>query len=144
MKDIKELHRKLGWGTAAFPRVPQCIPHDVFIQRLGRDIPMELYKEALNFHHLSWPKGKFDNSEAEEALIKNLRDKDAERRAEQTVVPTPSKSNVSIQPKRVNSLVKVTANSLKKKRRSKAKNETPGSSTAAVGKEKRGKRKNRV
>ncbi|ODM97360.1 Cilia- and flagella-associated protein 70 [Orchesella cincta] len=48
LDEIQTLQKEKGYGDPSFPRVPNCVPHDYFLRRMGRNKPFNLYKEALN------------------------------------------------------------------------------------------------
>jgi len=48
MEEIKRLQKEKGYGDPSFPRIPSCIPHDYYMQRLGRLQPFNVYKESLD------------------------------------------------------------------------------------------------
>jgi hypothetical protein len=77
MDQIKGLHRELGYGNPAFPRIPHTIPHEYYITRLGRERPFEQYKDALNFPNVVKPRPRFANSNREEEFIRKLHEKHA-------------------------------------------------------------------
>ncbi|CAG7727683.1 unnamed protein product [Allacma fusca] len=47
LEEIKKLQQDKGYGDPSFPRVPNCIPHEFYVKRLGLHNPLDIYRQAL-------------------------------------------------------------------------------------------------
>jgi hypothetical protein len=68
LEEIKKLQEEKGFGDPSFPRVPNCIPHDYFVRRLGRQKPFDMYRDALLNEQPNLGRPRFEDTERENEL----------------------------------------------------------------------------
>ncbi|CAL8130654.1 unnamed protein product [Orchesella dallaii] len=72
LDEIQSLQKEKGYGDPSFPRVPNCVPHDYFLRRMGRNKPFNLYKEALNQDPPQMLRARHGDTENEMMLKRKL------------------------------------------------------------------------
>lgn len=72
MNEIQRLQTEKGFGDPSFPRIPNCVPHDYYLRRMGRMKPFNLYKEALNQDPPRMGRDRYEDTENELMLKKKL------------------------------------------------------------------------
>lgn len=72
LDEIHRLQREKGIGDPSFPRIPNCVPHDYYLRRMGRVKPFNLYREALNQDPPRMGKDRYEDTETEAMLKKKL------------------------------------------------------------------------
>lgn len=72
LDEIQRLQKEKGFGDPSFPRIPNCVPHEYYLRRMGRLKPFNIYKEALNQDPPGMARARYEDTENEKLLKKPI------------------------------------------------------------------------